>query len=99
MCFDFFRINEVEWPKWYLGYVGRNFTKLLHPILWKLNGKIGLATQMETQLQLSSTPMQVTNYGLGGLCECHIDPHGYIEGTIHQFLLILARPQNSQKSS
>ena len=67
--------------------------------MWKLNGKIGLATQMETQLQLSSTPMQVTNYGLGGLCECHIDPHGYIEGTIHQFLLILARPQNSQKSS
>lgn len=30
-----------------------------------------------------STPYsypQVTNYGLGGLCETHIDPHGYIEG-------------------
>ena len=25
--------------------------------------------------------MQITNYGLGGLCEGHIDPHGYIEGT------------------
>ena len=24
--------------------------------------------------------MQVTNYGLGGLCEQHIDPHGYLEG-------------------
>jgi prolyl 4-hydroxylase len=23
---------------------------------------------------------QTTNYGLGGLCESHIDPHGYIEG-------------------
>ena len=23
---------------------------------------------------------QVTNYGLGGLCEQHIDPHGYLEG-------------------
>ena len=29
----------------------------------------------------SSVPYQVTNYGLGGLCEPHIDPHGYIEGT------------------
>ena len=24
--------------------------------------------------------LQVTNYGLGGLCEQHIDPHGYLEG-------------------
>ncbi len=23
---------------------------------------------------------QVTNYGLGGLCESHADPHGYLEG-------------------
>ena len=22
----------------------------------------------------------MTNYGLGGLCEQHIDPHGYLEG-------------------
>ena len=24
--------------------------------------------------------LQVTHYGLGGLCETHIDPYGYIEG-------------------
>jgi len=28
----------------------------------------------------SATPFQTTNYGLGGLCEIHMDPHGYIEG-------------------
>ena len=22
----------------------------------------------------------MTNYGLGGLCQDHIDPHGYLEG-------------------
>ena len=26
--------------------------------------------------------LQVTNYGLGGLCEQHIDPHGYLEGKV-----------------
>jgi hypothetical protein len=31
--------------------------------------------------QLTIFPdFQTTNYGLGGLCEKHIDPHGYIEG-------------------
>ena len=24
----------------------------------------------------------MTNYGLGGLCEQHIDPHGYLEGKV-----------------
>lgn len=28
----------------------------------------------------SSTDYQTTNYGLGGLCERHLDPHGYLEG-------------------
>jgi hypothetical protein len=28
----------------------------------------------------SSTAFQTTNYGLGGICEMHLDPHGYIEG-------------------
>ena len=26
--------------------------------------------------------LQVTNYGLGGLCETHIDPHGIYESGI-----------------
>jgi len=53
---------------------------VLRPILWKLAHKIELATQLKTRKMLSATPMQVTNYGLGGLCEQHIDPHGYLEG-------------------
>ena len=51
-----------------------------HQILWKLAQKIEWATQLKVRGQYGSTPMQVTNYGLGGLCEVHIDPHGYIEG-------------------
>ncbi len=50
------------------------------PNLWKLNWKIKLATQLETRRSTSASPFQTTNYGLGGLCEVHIDPHGYIEG-------------------
>ena len=43
-------ISEVEWPDLAnYDYVGRNFTRMLHPILWKLSKKIELATQMQTQ--------------------------------------------------
>ena len=59
---------------------GRNYTQLNYPILWKLAKKIELATQLQTQTQMAASPMQVTNYGLGGLCEIHVDPHGYIQG-------------------
>ena len=31
---------------------------------------------------------QTTNYGLGGLCEKHMDPHGYIEGRYEFFALM-----------
>ena len=59
-------ISEVEWPDLAnYDYVGRNFTRMLHPILWKLSKKIELATQMQTQSHYSSKPFQVTNYGLG----------------------------------
>ena len=59
-------ISEVEWPDLAnYDYVGRNFTRMLHPILWKLSRKIELATQMQTQSHYSSQPFQVTNYGLG----------------------------------
>ena len=54
-------------------------TKINHPILWKLNKKITLATQLRTDTSASATKMQVTNYGLGGLCEPHIDPVGIME--------------------
>jgi len=72
----------VEWPKdldtsddW----VGKNYIKMLHPVLWKLNRKISLVTQLVTDVHGSATQMQVTNYGLGGLCEEHIDPTGIME--------------------
>ena len=73
-------LREATWPQMIDEYVGKNYTEIQYPIFWKLIKKIGLATQLETQSHYSSTPIQVTNYGLGGLCETHIDPHGYLEG-------------------
>ena len=77
-------IEEAAWDQ--IVHVDKNFTMnthhkgINHQVLWDLAAKIKLATKLETQKHLSSTQMQVTNYGLGGLCEVHIDPHGYIEG-------------------
>ena len=73
-------LREVEWPDIIEDYVGRNHLGMRYPILWKLLKKIELATQLQTQTHYSSSPIQVTNYGLGGLCETHVDPHGYLEG-------------------
>ena len=71
---------EVEWPLIEdvdkHPYVGKQYLKMNYPLLWKLNKRISLATQMVTDSQNSGTPMQVTNYGLAGLCEPHIDPTG-----------------------
>ena len=50
-----------------------------YPILWKLNEKISLATQLRTDLHSSGSYMQVTNYGVGGTCDAHIDPKGIME--------------------
>ena len=49
-------------------------------LLYKLSKKISMATQLETLHPTSSSKTQITNYGLGGLCEIHADPYGYIEG-------------------
>ena len=56
-----------------------NYT-IQFPNMVKLARKLELATQMNVTGKYSSTDFQTTNYGLGGLCEKHIDPHGYIEG-------------------
>ena len=56
-----------------------NFT-IKSEALLKLSKRIELATQMNITARDSSPDYQVTNYGLGGLCETHIDPKGYIEG-------------------
>ena len=52
----------------------------VYPLLVRISRKIEVATSLNVLGQYSSTPYQTTNYGLGGLCETHIDPHGYIEG-------------------
>lgn len=56
-----------------------NYT-VVHPIMYKLSKKIEIATQMNATGKWSATSYQTTNYGLGGLCESHIDPHGHLEG-------------------
>ena len=80
-------ISEVEWPELNRveDWVGRKYIKLKHNILWKLNKKISLATGLVTDVHGSASDMQVTNYGLGGLCEGHIDPVGLME---HDELLL-----------
>ena len=72
---------DVDWPilDKVEDYVGKNYTKMNHLILWKLNKRISLATQLKTDYHTSGTHMQVTNYGLGGLCEQHFDPVGIME--------------------
>ena len=78
-------LHEVDWEDqnrttFEDAYVGRNYHKMNYPLFWKLGRKIELATQLQTHTHYAASPMQVTNYGLGGLCESHVDPHGYIEG-------------------
>ena len=71
----------MDWPEITKSedHVGKNYTKMNHPILWKLNQKISLATQFKSDAHTSGTYMQVANYGLGGLIELHIDPMGIME--------------------
>ena len=68
--------NEIDISE----YIGKKNLTVVHPILWKLAQRIELATQFSATNQYSATTMQVTNYGLGGLCQLHIDPIGYLEG-------------------
>ena len=67
-------LSEVEWPL--MKDAGKQYVKMNFPILWKLNERISLATQLVTDSKTSSTQMQVTNYGLAGLCEPHADSIG-----------------------
>ena len=53
-----------------------------YPQIHKLSHKIEIATRMNVTARYSSTLYQTTNYGLGGLCETHIDPHGYLDGVV-----------------
>ena len=58
------------------------FAKKYHPQIHKLSHKIEIATRMNVTARYSSTLYQTTNYGLGGLCETHLDPHGYLDGVV-----------------
>ena len=46
----------------------------------KLNKRLEAATRMNVTSKWGSSLYQVTNYGLGGLVEAHVDPKGYHEG-------------------
>jgi len=54
---------------------------VLFPRAEKISARIEKAINMNVTNQFSSSPYQMTSYGLGGLCEDHNDPYGYNEGT------------------
>ncbi len=58
-----------------------NSNTIKDQVLFDLSKKLEMVTLLNVTNKYSATAYQVTNYGLGGLCETHIDPHGYIEGT------------------
>jgi len=60
-------------------YTPDNFTILDHRAE-KLSARLEKALSLNVTNQWSSHQYQVTNYGLAGLCEVHVDPHGYLEG-------------------
>ena len=60
-------------------HLGTKYLNMNYPILWKLDKKISLATQLRTDLHSSGSYMQVTNYGVGGMLDAHMDPKGIME--------------------
>jgi len=54
--------------------------RVTRPELFKLTRRVQAATRQDLLSYWSSVKYQVTNYGLAGLCEPHVDPHGYLEG-------------------
>lgn len=73
-------IDDVHFNKTKGGTEHSDAFDVVHPIMVRLSRKIEGATRMQVIGRFSATQYQTTNYGLGGLCETHIDPHGYIEG-------------------
>jgi len=55
-----------------------NFT-VNHPRVHKLSARMELAFNLNLTRQWSSNLYQVTNYGLGGLCESHMDAQSFFE--------------------
>jgi prolyl 4-hydroxylase len=76
-------IKDLEYDKYYdnLDELEENDDYVVHmENLFSLTKKIELATSLNATAKYASTDYQTTNYGLGGVCESHFDPHGYIEG-------------------
>ena len=48
-----------------------------HITMLRVSKRIELLTQLNVTSRYSSSRYQATNYGLGGLCETHLDPYGY----------------------
>ena len=48
--------------------------------MYNVAKRMELASQYTITSRHSSTSFQTTNYGLGGTCDRHTDPYGYIEG-------------------
>ena len=70
----------MEWnPSHMDEYTPDNFTILDHRAE-NLSKRLEKALHLNVTNMWSSHRYQVTNYGLAGLCEVHIDPHGYLEG-------------------
>ena len=51
-----------------------------HEILLRISRRIEHATLMNITSRWGATRYQVTNYGLAGILECHVDPYGYESG-------------------
>ena len=62
-------------------YTPDNFT-VLDPRAERLSRRLERALALNVTNQWSSHTYQVTNYGLAGTCEAHIDPYGAVEGKI-----------------
>ena len=62
-------------------YAPENST-VLYPRAETISKRIEKAVDMNVTNQYSSVAYQITSYGLGGLCEDHNDPYGYIEGVV-----------------
>lgn len=84
-------LEDVKWPPVMEKYVGNFHQGIVNSIIYRLGKKIFLATQLITSTQTSGSKIQVTNYGLGGLCEPHIDPHGIMESDELHYRKVMPR--------
>ena len=54
--------------------------KIADRLLLDISQRIELVTRLNVTSRNGATKYQTTNYGLGGLCQPHLDPYGYEQG-------------------